>query len=173
MDSTATRLFSRMSGCWDAQPSTLPSSAVELPPSIRTFAGGVGNKSVIQGSAAAFEAKAILGGNFLQLNFQWESDGEQHESLGIIGFDSISDECFEFWANSNGTAHSLSTRTFDVNENGIRLAFESPHLDTGKVESSQSIYTIQDDGILSHRIVLIDLGGTEKVIKDTKFFRKQ
>jgi hypothetical protein len=154
MQDTAMRTLSRMSGSWNAQPDS-------------TYKPSIDFLAKTQGAAPAgnFEAKTVLGGKFLQLRFQWALDGEQHESMGIVGLDTNTGRFVEFWASSNGTAQSLSTEKFEVDDAMIRMTFESRD---GKL--SQSIYTIMNETTLRHQVVVVS-GDQKTVVKETNFSR--
>jgi hypothetical protein len=152
--------LSRMSGSWNAQPNRQYKPTHDFVVKAQHGATPSGK----------FDAKKILGGKFLQLSFQWQLNGEQHESIGFIGLDSKSGKFVEFWANSDGTVQSLSTDQFEVDDSSIRMTFESKDPASGSAKSSQSIYKMTSDAALNHQIVVL-AGGQNTVVKETNFTR--
>jgi hypothetical protein len=160
MQNDAIGTLSRMSGSWSAKPNRQCPPAHDFLVKAQHGATPTGN----------FEVKTVLGGKFLQLSFQWKLDGEQHESLGLVGLDSKSGKFVEFWASSNGSVRSLETDKFEADDSSIRMTFEQKDPKSGDAKWSQSIYTIRDDGALNHQVVVL-LDDQRTVVKETDFSR--
>lgn len=152
--------LSRMAGSWNAQPNRQYQPTHDFVVKAQHGATPSGN----------FDAKTVLGGKFLQLGFQWNRDGQQHESIGFVGLDSKSGKFIEFWANSDGTVQSLATDQFEVDGSTIRMTFESKDPASGQPKTSQSVYTMTSDTALSHQVVVL-AGGQNTVVKETNFSR--
>jgi hypothetical protein len=66
----------------------------------------------------------ILGGRFLQENFQGKIAGESYIGLGLIGYDNGSRAFTTVWADSLNTAMTTSVGKYDPERNSLELESE-------------------------------------------------
>src|SRR5262249_29130152 len=116
-----------------------------------------------------FEHRLVLGEQFLQIHFQGKLGDQDYSSIGLLGLNRAAGEFVEFWADSLGNAHYISTKQYEVTGDSIRLKSEFRHPFSGEVSYMSSLYTLKSNTELSHRVVRTGPDGTETAIKATNF----
>jgi hypothetical protein len=156
--------LSRMAGKWTVRQEA-PQAA--FPSNLKAIVGSFDER--LRSSVDQVQAEMILGGTFLQIRFAGEFQGQQFSTTGIVGFDREKQEYVEFWANSLGLVHYVSTSDYEMTATSLRMNHKNIKSADGEVSPSRSVYELIGNDSFSHCLSRVLADGTEKIVKLTHF----
>jgi hypothetical protein len=182
MSESPKRVLQAMVGQWTAKPNqeVLQSAGHRyVPAGLHGRSNGQQKAATDQGAETLtalvdegrYDNEMNLGDAFLQLNFEGSLQGRPFRSVGYLGLDAASNEFVEFWADSLGNVHFISTPTFEVRGDSIRLEHQFRHPFTGQVSQLTAEYTAGRESYV-HRMTMVEPNGNKTIIKETSFSKR-
>jgi hypothetical protein len=156
--------LSQMAGTWTARQEA-PHAA--FPRNLKAVVGSFDDR--VRSSVDQVHAEMILNGTFLQIQFSGEFQGRKFSSTGLVGFDSQKKEYVEFWANSLGLVHYVSTSDYEMTATTLQMNHKNIKSADGEVSPSRSVYELTSKDSFSHRLSRVLANGTEEIVKLTHF----
>ncbi len=98
-----------------------------------------------QESTGTSEGKMILGGRYVQEDFQGTFMGQPFAGTGLTGYDNVQKKFVSSWADTMGTGIMMSMGTADASGNTLDMSGSSPDPMSGKMMTLRQKMTIADN----------------------------
>jgi hypothetical protein len=117
------------------------------------------------------EQKWILGGRFLQQNFEGELFGQPFSGMGLLGYDQVKQQYTAMWVDTSMTAITTSVGAFA--KDGKTLTFVGQHNDprTGKAIKTRDMTRVVDANTHTLEMYEVSADGKERKIFMITFAR--
>jgi hypothetical protein len=117
------------------------------------------------------EQKWILGGRFLQQNFDGELFGQPFSGMGLLGYDQVKQQYTAMWVDTSMTA--ITTTVGTIAKDGKTLTFVGQHDDpsTGKATRTRDVTRIVDSNKHTMEMYEVSADGKERKLFMITFTR--